>query len=258
METVSLSNSSYLLTADSRSELKSAIEKNTIIAHILSLGTMILLILVPGLIPNKVIDSFSHHPGTTELGAGFFVNKGLTPPVVYVSPVITEKIMTEFVAGKPIPIDSKELYTSMSEFANLNEISRSLSSTSGTLINLNELPDIERSIGTIEVKDKPEAMPDINEVSVVEINPGFDSDELIKAINYPKAALLAGISGKVIVRVLIDNTGKPVKSTVFYSDSEMLDREAVRAVMSITFTPAIQNGVSVPCWINIPVSFVRK
>ena len=211
------------------------------------------------LVPKNVIDSITGPgAGTIEISGRIPYKPGILPPVVYVSPTISEKIMTEYVAGKPLPIENSDLIKSIKEFAAWNDISRSLSTTEGKIVDLKDLPNLEQNTGKIEVKAKPEPMPDVDDVSFVEINPGFDAEELRRSIVYPQMALQAGVTGKVIVRVLIDKTGKPLRTTVFYSESEMLDREAIRAVMSITYTPAIQNGMAVPCWLNIPVNFIRK
>jgi len=59
----------------------------------------------------------------------------------------------------------------------------------------------------------------------------------------------------VIVRVLVDRAGKPVRSVVQYSDSQMLDQAAKNAVMKSVFTPAIQNGQPISCWVSIPITF---
>ena len=65
----------------------------------------------------------------------------------------------------------------------------------------------------------------------------------------------AGIEGKVIVRVLVGKDGKPMKSVVQNSDSQMLDQAAKDAVMKSVFTPAIQNGQPITCWVSIPITF---
>jgi len=65
----------------------------------------------------------------------------------------------------------------------------------------------------------------------------------------------AGIEGQVIVRVLVGKDGKPKKAVVQYTDSKMLDKAAVKAVMKQVFTPAIQNGRAITCWVSIPIKF---
>jgi protein TonB len=78
---------------------------------------------------------------------------------------------------------------------------------------------------------------------------------LQKSIEYPEMARKAGIEGQVIVRVLVGKDGKPKKAVVQYTDSKMLDKAAVKAVMKQVFTPAIQNGRAITCWVSIPIKF---
>lgn len=73
---------------------------------------------------------------------------------------------------------------------------------------------------------------------------------------YPPAAFRAGEEGTVLVRVDVDETGKPSNVTlVRRSGSRDLDRAAQQAVMKWTFTPAMRGGRAVASSAEIPVDF---
>jgi protein TonB len=103
--------------------------------------------------------------------------------------------------------------------------------------------------------EKIEEEPAIDELIAVEKEPQVDIVALQKSIEYPEMARKAGIEGQVIVRVLVGKDGKPKKAVVQYTDSKMLDKAAVKAVMKQVFTPAIQNGRAITCWVSIPIKF---
>ena len=73
---------------------------------------------------------------------------------------------------------------------------------------------------------------------------------------YPAAALRAGETGSVVVRVDVDATGYPNNATVIQrSGSRELDRAATDAVRRWRFTPAHSNGQPVPGSIEVPFDF---
>lgn len=73
---------------------------------------------------------------------------------------------------------------------------------------------------------------------------------------YPAAALRAGETGSVVVRVEVDATGYPNNVTVIQrSGSRDLDRAATDAVRRWRFTPAQSNGQAVPGTIEVPFDF---
>ncbi|NTW53657.1 MAG: TonB family protein [Chlorobaculum sp.] len=76
--------------------------------------------------------------------------------------------------------------------------------------------------------------------------------------NYPEMARIAGIEGKVFVRVLISEEGKPMKAEVVKRtppDCTMFDKEATRIAMESKYTAGVQNGRRVRVWMTIPVRF---
>ncbi len=72
---------------------------------------------------------------------------------------------------------------------------------------------------------------------------------------YPEIAKRAGIIGKVWVKVLIDKEGRPKKTIVVKSESELFNASAVDAAMKSKFSPAMNGDKPFPVWIVIPYKF---
>lgn len=72
---------------------------------------------------------------------------------------------------------------------------------------------------------------------------------------YPQLAQLAGIEGKVFLKILVDENGNAEKIEVLKSDSETLDGAAIDAVKKTKFSPAIADNKPIKTWIVIPLLF---
>jgi protein TonB len=77
------------------------------------------------------------------------------------------------------------------------------------------------------------------------------------APKYPTIAIRGHMSGTVTLRVLVDETGKPLDVVVESSSGhEVLDRAARDQVLAKwRFQPAESNGRKVQAWARIPVTF---
>ena len=82
---------------------------------------------------------------------------------------------------------------------------------------------------------------------------GFEA--LLADLEYPTIARQAGLEGMVVVIVLIDETGKPVRTRVAKSVHEVLDKAAQEAVMKQRFEPGRQRNRPVRVEMAIPVRF---
>lgn len=83
----------------------------------------------------------------------------------------------------------------------------------------------------------------------------------IPSLMYPEMARIAGIEGRVFVRVLISEEGRAMKADVVKripSDCSMFDKEAIRIAMKTKYTPGVQNGRNVRVWMTIPVRFTLR
>jgi protein TonB len=76
-------------------------------------------------------------------------------------------------------------------------------------------------------------------------------------LHFPIQALRQHMHGTVLLRVLVDENGKPLQvSVVQGSGYALLDRSAREQVLTAwRFQPAMLNGHAVRAWANVPVSF---
>ncbi len=72
---------------------------------------------------------------------------------------------------------------------------------------------------------------------------------------YPSIAIESGITGKVFVKVLVDQEGNPKYAVVIKSSSLVLNNSAVDAALKSKFEPATVAGKKVSYWMVIPYSF---
>ncbi|HVK38758.1 MAG TPA: energy transducer TonB [Candidatus Kapabacteria bacterium] len=87
------------------------------------------------------------------------------------------------------------------------------------------------------------------------IEPWVDPDALAANLVYPRDAIRAGVAGRVVVRALIDTTGRVERAAVFESDDRMLDQAALDAVTTTRFSPGCQDGNPINLWVSIPIVF---
>lgn len=76
-------------------------------------------------------------------------------------------------------------------------------------------------------------------------------------LKFPPQALRQRMQGSVLLRVLVDETGKPVDVVIEKSSGYMLlDRSAREQVLaSWLFQPALVDGHAVRAWARVPVTF---
>ncbi len=74
-------------------------------------------------------------------------------------------------------------------------------------------------------------------------------------IQYPPKALKKKVQGCVLVKFVVEETGKIGKTKVVQSVDKELDKEAVRLVKTLSFSPARKNGKAMQAWYTLPVVF---
>ncbi len=81
--------------------------------------------------------------------------------------------------------------------------------------------------------------------------------DLAPAPPYPTQALQRRLAGLVMLRVLVDETGKPIDVVVETSSGvRMLDDTAVKFVLKRWhFVPATQDGRAIQAYVLVPISF---
>ena len=79
----------------------------------------------------------------------------------------------------------------------------------------------------------------------------------VAPLRFPAQARQQGMHGTVLLRVLVDETGKPLQVTVEQgSGYALLDRSARDQVLAgWRFQPAMVNGQAVRAWAKVPVNF---
>ncbi len=90
---------------------------------------------------------------------------------------------------------------------------------------------------------------------------GGEPNELIpleKLIHYPEVARKNGIEGKVTLQMLINKDGSVGKVELLKTTDSVFNEEAIRAMKSAHFTPAMQNGTPLKIWITRTINFRLK
>jgi protein TonB len=88
--------------------------------------------------------------------------------------------------------------------------------------------------------------------------PVFTSLRLVDFVqpSYPPRCLRLGVEGRVKIRVLVGEDGRPQEVTVdTTSGDSSLDEAAMKAVWRWRFEPAARNGAPVRAWVKVPVEF---
>jgi len=173
-----------------------------------------------------------------------------------VEPVTQEvDIATIAKAGNPVPVPDAQV-AELKDFANFDQLSESLSKETGQIVDLNAMPsnvDFDKP-KQVDVKQE-EAVPQMDDFVSYEQEPDVDMGELQKNVVYPDVAIKAGIEGKVMISVLIDKSGRVIKTVIRSTSSSLLDKAAIDAVKKTTFKPGFQNKQPVTSWLLIPVIF---
>lgn len=76
-------------------------------------------------------------------------------------------------------------------------------------------------------------------------------------LKYPEIARKAGIEGVVVIGILIDEKGNPIKTQILKSAGAKVGFEeaAEAAVLSVKWKPAKQRDRAVKVWVSVPIRF---
>ncbi len=115
------------------------------------------------------------------------------------------------------------------------------------------------------IYDDPEEINEPNIFVVVEHMPEFPGGmkELTKylsnSIKYPVLSLQNGIQGKVYLKFVINEQGKPEQITVMRGVDKNIDAEAIRVVKAMPqWTPGKQRNKAVKVWYTLPINFAIR
>jgi len=117
---------------------------------------------------------------------------------------------------------------------------------------------VSPSYGTGETESnitaKHDLLPDINQFIPIDTQPELTYRH---PPTYPRIAENARISGKVYMKVLIDESGEVIKTAVIKSsDNIWLDRAAEKAAIKNKYKPAVYQDKPIKYWATYEVDFV--
>lgn len=240
-------------------ELKAFIRRHTIRGVLITISLLILFFVI-FTITNKIQEAANKAPKIAPITKLTLEN--LPPPtdaMEDVPPPPTQQIINTGPAaraGVPVPVPAAQITPDMKDFATVSEIARA-SSVGGDGVDLGGFAsnvnfDAQAPV-KVEVKEKE---PEPDEFIAVEKEPSVDLAKLQGLVVYPELARKAGVEGTVIIRVLVDKSGKATRTLIEYTDNKMLDQAAEDAIKKYGyFPPAIQNGQPIACWVSIPIRF---
>ncbi len=80
---------------------------------------------------------------------------------------------------------------------------------------------------------------------------------ILKNLVYPPIAKKAGLEARVVVGVLVDEHGNPVKTQILTDAGYKagFEEAAAKAVMSVKWKPAKQRDRNVKVWVAVPIRF---
>lgn len=128
-----------------------------------------------------------------------------------------------------------------------------------------DLTITETELDFDEVPPPPPAFEDSDDIESGYVFVSYDrAPEIIggiaslqKYLQYPELARLAGVEGRVIVGVLVDEQGNSVKTTILKASGTKtkFEEAAQAAVLKLKWKPAMQRDKPVKVWISLPVHF---
>ncbi|MDW8332778.1 MAG: energy transducer TonB, partial [Bacteroidia bacterium] len=76
-----------------------------------------------------------------------------------------------------------------------------------------------------------------------------------RSIVYPAAALDSAVAGKVFVKILVDESGRPVEHRIIKSPHRLLSEAVESRVYDLRFSPAERDGKPIAAWVTLPFQF---
>lgn len=78
-------------------------------------------------------------------------------------------------------------------------------------------------------------------------------------LTYPRVSRELGEQGSVLLRVLVDERGRPTDIQVVKSSGyPRLDQQAVQAMRAARFKPHVEDGIARPMWVRTPQTFILE
>lgn len=78
-------------------------------------------------------------------------------------------------------------------------------------------------------------------------------------LTYPRVSRELGEQGSALLRVLVDERGRPTEIQVAKSSGyPRLDQQAVQAMRAARFKPHVEDGIARPMWVRTPQTFILE
>ncbi|MCU0372663.1 MAG: TonB family protein [Ignavibacteria bacterium] len=116
------------------------------------------------------------------------------------------------------------------------------------------LVDVKKTEEKVEKEEKKEKTKTYQQFEVDKPPVAVNLSQVKGSMRYPEIARSSGIEGKVTVKVLVGPDGSVVQIGGF-SGPDVFRDEVSSKVMNLQFTPALQQGQPVRCWVSVPFSF---
>jgi len=114
--------------------------------------------------------------------------------------------------------------------------------------------DVKKTEEKVEKEEKKEKTKTYQQFEVDKPPVAVNLSQVKGSMRYPEIARSSGIEGKVTVKVLVGPDGSVVQIGGF-SGPDVFRDEVSSKVMNLQFTPALQQGQPVRCWVSVPFSF---
>jgi len=240
---MAVSNSNALYSPYGAFEMKSKYQRNFALGTIFTTSFVALILIVNWIIASLPEEEIYAAPAIViktiaDLGPPPSITK--KPPQVQVNQpqVAAPKV------GIPKPVADEEVLDEDVVIATQDEMAE---------ISRPDITDQEGGDNIVVDINDDDFLPAPDDFVPVEIYPVMIYEETPK---YPRLAEGAGITGRVWVKVLVDEDGNVMKSMVGKtSGTESLDLAAVEASYKNKFKPGIQNGRPVKVWVTYKVDF---
>ncbi len=179
------------------------------------------------------------------------------PPDVQVQQPEALKDLTAL-TPEPVAKEKADIET-IKEVEKLEEIKAFVSSEGSETVDPNKETgkiqvDIKKTEEVEKKEEKKEKTKTYQQFEVDKPPVAVNLGQVKGSMRYPEIARSSGIEGKVTVKVLVGPDGSVVQVGGF-SGPDVFRDEVSDKVMNLQFTPALQQGQPVRCWVSVPFSF---
>ena len=241
---------------------KKYISRGLIIAlaiHIVLISAYVLTVYLEKLSAERLDEQFSRTIELSDLDTPPGTDEEEPPaPEVEVPEKFIPLKDLEALIPEPVAKEKSEILTTKTQDA-LEEIKAPVSSEGDE-----NAPNIDY-LGKIKVKEKKieKKLEKKEEKKVKKTYQQFEVEKAPVAVNlgsvrssmrYPEIARSSGMEGRVTAKVLVGTNGSIIKIGGL-SGPSVFHSEVRSKIRNLQFTPALQNGVPVRCWVSVPFNF---